>query len=64
VESVWSLFDRAVIGAYHKLSVKHLPKYLDEVAFRFNNRGNQCLFRDTLLRLIESESLTYSELTS
>jgi len=24
-------------GAYHKLSVKHLPAYLDEFAFRFNN---------------------------
>jgi hypothetical protein len=26
-ESVWSLFDRSIIGAYHKLSVKHLPAY-------------------------------------
>ncbi|HEY3961893.1 MAG TPA: IS1595 family transposase, partial [Gaiellaceae bacterium] len=33
VESVWSLFDRSVIGSYHKLSVKHLPAYLDEAAF-------------------------------
>ena len=64
VESVWSLFDRAVIGAYHKLSVKHLPAYLDEVAFRFNNRGNPYLFRDTLLRLVAADALTYSELTS
>lgn len=64
VESVWSLFDRAVIGAYHKLSVKHLPKYLDEVAFRFNNRGNPYLFRDTLLRLVEADALTYEELTA
>ncbi len=64
VESVWSLFDRAVIGAYHKLSVKHLPAYLDEVAFRFNNRSNAFLFRDTLLRLVEADALTYRELTA
>lgn len=64
VESVWSLFDRAVIGAYHKLSVKHLPAYLDEVAFRFNNRGNPYLFRDTLLRLVAADAMTYQELTS
>src|SRR5581483_3384579 len=49
VESVWSLFDRSVIGAYHKLSVKHLPAYLDEAAFRWNNRSNPYLFRDTIL---------------
>ena len=49
VESVWSLFDRSVIGAYHKLSVKHLPAYLDEAAHRWNNRENAFLFRDTLM---------------
>jgi transposase-like protein len=62
VESVWSLFDRAVIGAYHKLSKKHLAAYLDEFAFRFNNRDNPYLFRDTILKLVEGESLPYKEL--
>src|SRR5207253_3951995 len=62
IESAWSLFDRAVMGSYHKLSVKHLPAYLDEFAFRFNNRDNPHLFRDTILRLIESNTLTYSDL--
>ena len=62
-ESVWSLFDRSVIGAYHKLSVKHLPAYLDEAAFRWNNRSNPYLFRDTILRLVEGETLTYAALT-
>ena len=64
VESAWSLFDRAVIGAYHKLSTKHLQAYLDEFAFRFNNRENPYLFRDTLLRLIEAKALTYETLVS
>jgi transposase-like protein len=64
VESVWSLFDRAVLGAYHKLSIKHLPAYLDEVAWRFNNRTNPFLFRDTLLRLVEADTLPYRELTA
>jgi transposase-like protein len=64
VESAWSLFDRAVIGSYHKLSVKHLPAYLDEFAFRFNNRENPYLFRDTLLRLVEGNALTYERLTA
>lgn len=64
VESVWSLFDRSVIGSYHKLSKKHLPAYLDEAAFRWNNRTNPFLFRDTLIRLLDSSALTYAELTS
>jgi transposase-like protein len=62
VESVWSLFDRSVIGAYHKLSVKHLDAYLDEAAFRWNNRTNPYLFRDTILALVEGDSLPYKEL--
>ena len=34
-------------------SSQHLPAYLDEFAFRFNNCESPYLFRDTLLRLIE-----------
>lgn len=62
VESVWSLFDRSVIGAYHKLSVKHLPAYLDEAAFRWNNRSNVFLFRDTIRALVAGETLTFRKL--
>jgi transposase-like protein len=64
VESVWSLFDRGVIGSYHKLSKKHMQAYLDEFSFRFNNRSNPHLFTNTLQRLVGSEVLTYKELTS
>ena len=62
IEGVWSLFKRSVVGSYHHLSAKHLGAYLDEMAFRFNNRHNQYLFRDTLLNLLGAESLSYSEL--
>jgi hypothetical protein len=44
------------------MSAKHLPAYLDEMAFRFNNRDNAFLFRDTLPRMIEGETLHYAEL--
>jgi transposase-like protein len=64
VESVWSLFDRSVIGAYHKLSVKHLPAYLDEAAFRWNNKNNPYMFRDTILRLVEGDALPFKELVA
>jgi transposase-like protein len=64
IESAWSLFKRSVVGSYHKVSTKHLAGYLDEFEFRFNNRKNPYLFRDTLLKLIKSDSLPYEKLTS
>lgn len=64
VENVWSLFDRAMIGSYHQLSRKHLAAYLQEFEWRFNNRENPYLFRDTLTRLISTEALPYKELTA
>ncbi|MGH2573951.1 MAG: IS1595 family transposase [Actinomycetota bacterium] len=64
VESAWSLLKRSIIGSYHQLSAKHLPAYLDEFSFRFNNRENPYLFRDTLLALIKADALSYEELTA
>ena len=62
IENVWSLLKRSIIGSYHHVSVKHLPAYLDELEWRYNNRRNPYLFRDTLLKLCESDVLTYQEL--
>lgn len=62
IESAWSLFDRAVIGSYHQLSKKHLAAYLKEFEFRFNNRENPYLFRDTLIKLCEADALPYKKL--
>ena len=62
VEGVWSLFKRSIIGSFHQLSIKHLPAYLDEIEWRFNNRNNPFLFRDTLLVLLHSDPLPYKEL--
>ena len=64
VENVWSLLKRSIIGSYHKVSVKHLDAYLDELEWRFNNRDNPWLFRDTLLKLLHSDNLEYKELTA
>ena len=63
IEGVWSLFNRSIIGSYHKLSTKHLDAYLNEFEWRFNNRQNGNLFRDTLSRLLTSGKLEYRELT-
>ncbi len=63
IENAWSLFKRSITGSYHKISEKHLDRYLDEFEFRFNNRDNKYLFRDALLRLLKSDNLEYKELT-
>ena len=44
--------------------MKHLPVYFDEIEWRFNNRDNPDLFRDTLRALVSAEELTYEELTA
>jgi hypothetical protein len=42
---------------------RHLAASLDEMTWRFNNRKNPFLFRDTL-RLIHCENLEYKQLTA
>ena len=62
VESAFSLLKRGVIGTWHKISAKHLQAYCYEMCFRFDNRKNPYLFRDTIKRLIAAETLEYREL--
>ena len=63
IESAFSLLKRGIVGSWHKVSAKHLPAYLDEMTFRFNNRNNPFLFRDTMMKLIEAPVLEYKKLT-
>ena len=64
IESAFSLLKRGIIGSWHKVSAKHLPAYLDEMTFRFNNRSNPFLFRDTMMKLLEAPVLEYKKLTA
>jgi transposase-like protein len=64
IESAFSLLKRGIVGSWHKLSAKHLSAYLDEMTFRFNNRDNPYLFRDTMMKLIEAPVLEYKKLTA
>lgn len=39
VESFFALLKRGIMGSYHHVSRKHLPRYCDEFAFRWSHRG-------------------------
>ena len=64
IEGVWSLFKRSIIGSFHKMSVKHLDRYLEELEWRFNNRKNPNIFQDTLKRIVNTGTLTYKKLVA
>ena len=44
LDSFWSLLKRGVMGTYHNVSRKYLPLYLNEFAYRYNNRKNPDIF--------------------
>ena len=52
VESFWSLLKRGIIGQYHKISVRYLPRYIDEFCYRWNGRHRDNLFAITLQRAL------------
>ena len=62
IESAFSLLKRGIVGTWHRVSAKHLQAYLNEMCFRFDNRKNPYLFRDTLLKLLRADHLEYKEL--
>lgn len=39
IESVWATFKRGYIGVYHYMSPKHLNRYCQEFAYRFNTKA-------------------------
>lgn len=63
IENFWSVLKRGIYGIYHQVSDKHISRYLDEYAARFNNRTLSANEKfDKFLG--ESESvLTYEKLT-
>ena len=64
IEGVWSLFKRSIVGTFHKMSAKHMDRYLEELEWRFNNRNNPHIFRDTLERIMNTGNLTYRDLVA
>jgi len=65
IESVWALLKRGHYGVYHKISKKHLPRYLAEFLFRLNqgNAKRPTLDRiNSLIDMTKGKRLTYNAL--
>jgi len=64
MENFWSLLKRGLHGTYVSVEPFHLFRYIDEQAFRFNNRKATDAQRfDIGVREIVGKRLTYAELT-
>jgi transposase-like protein len=65
LENFWSLLKRALKGTYVNVEPFHLFRYLDEQAFRFNNRkdedGDRGRFMNVMSKLT-GKRLTYKKL--
>ncbi len=64
IEGVWSLFKRSIIGSFHKMSAKHMDRYLRELEWRFNNRTNPHIFRDTIKRIMNTKHIEYKDMVA
>ena len=63
IENFWSLFKRGLRGTYVTCDAEHLFRYLDEQAFRFNNRILTDAERFSIvLGSVSGKRLTYNEL--
>jgi hypothetical protein len=64
VESAFSLLKRGLIGSFHRVSIKHLHRYLTEFEYRFNERSNEARFVKTTQRLLQGKTMPYKTLTA
>ena len=66
LENFWSLLKRTIGGTYVSVEPFHLFRYVDEQAWRFNNRDrgmNDALRFRCVMRKIVRKRLTYKQLT-
>ena len=65
MESFWSMLKRAHKGTYHKMSKKHLNRYVQEFSGRHNVREQDTIVQmEMLSKGMTNKQLPYKELVS
>ena len=65
LESFWALMKRGFHGTYHKMSPKHLNRYVQEFVGRHNIRGLDTIAQMALIaRRLDRKRLRYSDLVA
>ncbi len=63
VESFWAMLKRGYYGTYHQMSPKHLSRYVNEFAGRFNLRGLDTIDRiSAVIYMMNGKRLRYKDL--
>ena len=63
IESFWALFKRGYHGTFHKMSIKHLHRYINEFAGRQNIRTKDTLTQMSMIaRRMVGKQLKYQDL--
>jgi hypothetical protein len=64
---VFAVLKRGIIGVYHRVSFKHLGRYVNEFSFRLNE-GNVAIKTvdrlDSFIAAVARKRLTYARLTA
>lgn len=65
MENFWSLLDRSLDGTYVSVDPDHLCKYVDEQAFRFNEREHTPKLRFlTVAKGVTGKRMTWGDLVN
>ncbi len=63
IEGAFGIVKRTLYGIYHHVSRKHLQRYLNEIAFRYNNRNTNNFDKFKLCLYNMNNRLKYEDLT-
>ena len=65
IESFWAMLKRGYVGTYHRMSPKHLHRYVDEFSGRHNIRKADTIDQmAAMVRGMDGKRLRYKDLVS